>query len=309
MERVSQIKDAEGRGVRLINLSLGGSFKRPNGDDPEEVEKFNRYVKIVTEELADVIKSYPEILFVGAAGNDGGWSDNISRVQYPCGINAENVLCVGATTKDGRKTTFTNVPLNDVHMVFAPGYELKSLSPADRCPFLIKFMDGVLNEKSNGNLCKYDKTEQAWLPNHTAIESRREMIMTVYNTCFNEENRYSLMSGTSMAAPVVSRIATEILLAQPDLGVKELIEKIKEKGVPVSSRNFKAYTLNMERPSWQAPETENVVANMSHNRGPRVAGLNLDNAKSAQELELASRLAAEFKGMDFTMTMGRSDLW
>ncbi|MCB0361894.1 MAG: S8 family serine peptidase, partial [Bdellovibrionales bacterium] len=141
VERLSKVKDSQGRGVRIVNLSLGGSFKRPDGDDQEAVEKFNRYVKIVTEELADIIKSYPDILFIGAAGNDGGWSDNISRVQYPCGIDAENVLCVGATTKDGRKTTFTNVPLNDVELVFAPGYELKSLSPSDRCPFLLKFME------------------------------------------------------------------------------------------------------------------------------------------------------------------------
>lgn len=310
VERVAKYRDAQGRKVRIINLSLGGSFSRPNGEGPEETQKFNRYVKIVTEELRSIIEQHPDILFVGAAGNDGGWSDNDARVQYPCGISADNVLCVGATTKEGRKTTFTNVPLNNVDLVFAPGFELKSLSPADRCPFLVKFMDEILNEGTNGNLCKMDKITKKWVSNASAIEGRKEMIMTLYKTCSKKENMYSLMSGTSMATPVVSRIAAKILIDRPELSTKELVSMIKEKGRPTESNVFKTWVLNMDRPSWQKPEDDtaiNQVASTSA-RVPSIAGLNLENALTAAQMELAIKASKQFEGMKFNLTMGRSDL-
>lgn len=310
VERVSKYRDSQGRKIRIVNLSLGGSFSRPNGEGAQEIEKFNRYVKIVTQELRKIIGEHPDILFVGAAGNDGGWSDNESRVQYPCGISADNVLCVGATTKEGRKTTFTNVPLNNVELVFAPGFELKSLSPADRCPFLVKFMDGILNEGSNGNLCKLEKATQKWVSNNSAIDGRREMIMTLYNTCSDKENQYSLMSGTSMATPVIARIAAKILIDRPELSTKELVSLVKERGTPTDSQTFKTWVLKMDRPSWQKPEDDDVVNRVASTSGriPSIAGLNLENALTAAQMELAIRASNQFQGMNFNLTMGRSDL-
>lgn len=90
-------------GVKVVNASFGsGSYS-------------------VGEDL--VIRQHPETLFVVAAGNDG--VDLDEHPSYPCSLNYENVLCVGASTVADGPAEFSNYGAANVDL-FAPGEDVAS---------------------------------------------------------------------------------------------------------------------------------------------------------------------------------------
>lgn len=61
-----------------------------------------------SQELLEYLKEAKErgTIFVVSAGNDGMNLDN--SPQFPCSYNLENVICVGATGRDGKITPYSN---------------------------------------------------------------------------------------------------------------------------------------------------------------------------------------------------------
>ena len=274
------ISDADKKGVKIVNLSIGGSFLRPDDvsspKDEAALEKFNNLTAIISKRLTEIIKTYPHILFVAAAGNDSGWSDNDSRIQYPCGVEADNVLCVGALNKRDSKATFTNVPLSDVDLVFAPGAKVNSLSPSDYCPFLNQLLDSFLTEKSGAPLCSYKEvegprapdSEKIWTVNENVKRAKSVIIKAAYEACSYKDNQYIKFNGTSMATPLVSHLAAEILAEKNYAKASEVIEQIKLKAQVKKGKSFTAFWLtdSMLMPrSWdkkkdsQGPNTTPVL--------------------------------------------------
>jgi Subtilase family/Thrombospondin type 3 repeat len=107
---------AGGEAVRVVNASLGG----PGGGAT----------------LRAAIADYPNTLFVVAAGNGGaddvGDSNDVSP-QYPCNVPEPNVLCVGASTYDDARGSFSNYGAFTVD-VFAPGEGILSTFPGPSTP-------------------------------------------------------------------------------------------------------------------------------------------------------------------------------
>jgi subtilisin family serine protease len=105
---------AAGRGVRLVNASLGS-------DAPS------------TSEMA-AIAAHPGVTFVVAAGNggdDGVGDDNDgSAAEYPCAYDLANIVCAGASRPDDAPAAFSNFGESSVD-VFAPGYDIVSTFPGD----------------------------------------------------------------------------------------------------------------------------------------------------------------------------------
>lgn len=251
----SALIHARAAGVKVVNLSLGGSFERPtNSNDSayeEKLEKYNNYKRMLTHGLTDLVKKYNEILFVAAAGNDSGWSDNESRIQYPCGVEAPNVLCVGALNKDGTLARFTNLPLNKVDLVLASGVSLISTVPSDNCGYLRKQFGSILTGGSDDSgLCKYDLKEKKWLPDSEFAEQYKTLISTIYASCMREKAMFEPMSGTSMATPVVSHLAADLWLKSPTATPAEIIAALKSRSKMDNSRQFVAYSLKAKAPSW-----------------------------------------------------------
>lgn len=246
---------ARRNGVKIVNLSLGGSFEKPTnaGDSSyeENLEKFNNYKRLITEGLTAVVKRYPEILFVAAAGNDSGWSDNEARLQYPCGIEAPNMLCVGALNKDGTLARFTNIPLNKVDLVLASGVKVISTIPADNCDHLTQMVDTTLAGGTNGaGMCRYDLDDKKWKPDASFIDTYRPLVATLFGACARETEMFEPMSGTSMATPIVSHLAAEVWLEHPAMQPTEIIQTLKRRAHRDESRQFTAYSLKAKLPSW-----------------------------------------------------------
>jgi serine protease len=76
---------AADRGADIINLSLGGML-------PTEAEE---------SAIADLLKAYPKLVIVAAAGNSSN-----NSVAYPAGYSG--VLAVGATNLMGQRAPYSN---------------------------------------------------------------------------------------------------------------------------------------------------------------------------------------------------------
>ncbi len=249
------VEHARTAGVKIVNLSLGGSFEKPTNSKGSSyeanIEKYNNYKRMLTEGLTNILKKNSDMLFVAAAGNDSGWSDNESRLQYPCGVESPNMLCVGALNKDGKLAQFTNLPLNKVDLVLASGVKLISTVPADNCKYLRNQFDNVLTAGSNWTgMCNYNLGNKKWEKSAKFAESYKALIATLYDSCKDEKNLFEPMSGTSMATPVVSHLAAEAWLADPKMKPEEVIATLKKQSQVDNSRQFTGYVLKAKAPSW-----------------------------------------------------------
>jgi len=121
-------------GVRVVNMSWGGSVKDIEGDlelcsigaTPEERKTIARkYFDIQKDALTKAFASAPGILFVAAGGNAN--SDSTFAEQIPAGIEAPNLLTVGAVDKAGDEASFTSYGKTVV--VHANGYQVESVIP------------------------------------------------------------------------------------------------------------------------------------------------------------------------------------
>jgi hypothetical protein len=121
-------------GVRVVNMSWGGSVKDIEGDlelcgigkTPDERKTIARkYFELQKNALAKAFASAPDILFVAAAGNAN--SDSTFAEQIPAGIEAPNLLTVGAVDKAGDEASFTSY--GPTVIVHANGYQVESVIP------------------------------------------------------------------------------------------------------------------------------------------------------------------------------------
>jgi subtilisin family serine protease len=82
-----------------------------------------------SQALLDAIEAQRtrDILFIAAAGNAA--SNNDATPAYPAGLDAPNVIAVGATTKFDARSSFSNYGRSTVHLA-APGSEILSTVPA-----------------------------------------------------------------------------------------------------------------------------------------------------------------------------------
>ncbi len=94
--------------IPIVNASLGGPSS--------------------SQTLVDAVTSYPNTLYVVAAGNDGTDNDDPSTPFYPCDIPAANLICVGATDENDQPAYFTNYGATTVDL-FAPGVDILSTYP------------------------------------------------------------------------------------------------------------------------------------------------------------------------------------
>jgi subtilisin family serine protease len=103
---------AIGQGAKISSNSWGSSFSMSN-----EVERL----------WGNVLRNNQDHLFVAAAGNDNDEISN-NHKPMPCGLNQPNLLCVGNSNKNDRKSGTSNYGKDFVH-VFAPGTEIYSTYP------------------------------------------------------------------------------------------------------------------------------------------------------------------------------------
>jgi subtilisin family serine protease len=130
-DTVAYLKQA---GARVVNMSWGGSRESIEreleangvGASAEERAQLAREIfKIGYDGLLAAIRSAPEILFVCAAGNAD--NDVLFSEMMPAGMDAPNLLVVGAVDQAGDPTNFTS--FGKTVKVYASGFEVDSFIP------------------------------------------------------------------------------------------------------------------------------------------------------------------------------------
>jgi len=266
------VEHANASGVKIINLSLGSELAAPVENDDHETFEENRkkFFDTVANylEREKIIKSHPDMLFIAAAGNSSKWSDGSSLLQSPCGVNASNMLCVGSVNSSGDLSSFTNIPLNNVDLVFAIGENLKSLYPGERCMGITEKLTNIYNDVSILSECTHSKVKIIMTddgndiispsnpiePSKYLVKDLKNRFGTVIQESLTECNRerfFAAMSGTSMASPIIAHLAAEILSESPgDLTPQEIIKNIYERATSHNLGRLSVYKLKIKKPSW-----------------------------------------------------------
>ena len=121
MKALVYLKEQVESGATVINCSYGPAFPR---DQHQWISK--AYEKFFKE----IYKTYPNVVFVAAAGNEG--RDPLSKGAlngsnyYPAGMKLPNVVTVGALNNDGTRAEFSNYAASENAEVTlsAPGVEM-----------------------------------------------------------------------------------------------------------------------------------------------------------------------------------------
>jgi hypothetical protein len=100
------VEHAAARGVRIVNLSLGGR-------DAEEWRSF-----------AEAARRHPEMLFIASAGNDG--SDIDEQQVYPAALGLPNLITVTSASDNGLPAQGSNWGARSVDLL-VPAEELVSI--------------------------------------------------------------------------------------------------------------------------------------------------------------------------------------
>lgn len=233
----ASLEDAIQKGARVINLSLAmGDVRKFSDENSTEFQKQSESM-IVLEELT---KANPKVAFVAAAGNEGSWVDRRSRLQLPCGLNSQNVLCVGAADLDGGLASFSNLVLMDTPYIVAPGEKILSLYPSLMCS------DGT--GISALSFLKSKETGFPWSSPEDTQKAFQKLEMCAQSTGM------TVLSGTSMASPITARLLAKLLIKNPSLSGSQAIQELLKSGEEVTMGPLKFKKLWVEKPSWYAKE-------------------------------------------------------
>ena len=121
-------------GVRVVNMSWGGSVKAIEGDlevcnigkTPAERKAIAReYFDLAKSALTRAFASAPEILFITAAGNSN--RDATFVEDIPADIVLPNLMTVGAVDRAGDEASFTSY--GPTVVAHANGYQVESVIP------------------------------------------------------------------------------------------------------------------------------------------------------------------------------------
>jgi subtilisin family serine protease len=251
------IEDAAKRGVKVINLSLGLSFKKEKDGNGKMTKLFKNFETMVN--------NHPEIVFVAASGNEAAWHDGEQRFNFPCGINAQNMLCVSALNPKGQLASFTNIPLLDTPVVFASGVDIISTMPTDYCN-----SEGIEEANSYGKLSALDADEKT-PPEKIAqlrADKAKELAARILSECKivkkdgskNAEadgvnyldvsqTLVDKLSGTSMSSPVVARLMAQKIL-ETKLTGSAAVQALLQSAEKVQKGPLTILKLKAPKPSW-----------------------------------------------------------
>lgn len=235
---LAAIEMAAKKGARVINLSLTLREKAESERSPEDNEKAMALMQGRRRQVADLMKRYPQIAFVAAAGNEGAWVDENSRLQLPCGVDAPNLICVGALDEKSQLASFSNVVMTDGLYIAAPGKGILSLHPTLMCKS--EFLMSLMSE-------------------HFPIIGPALMPL-LKKDCEKNQN-LGVLSGTSMASPIVARVVAKILIQNPNLSGAEALHQLFEKAEPMKFGRVQLDRLRVERPSWYPVESGGAILN------------------------------------------------
>lgn len=220
---LAAIQRAVAHKARVINLSLGFTFEL---GAPETA----KHQKLM-ETIRAAILANPDVLFVAAAGNENQTIDHLKIAGYPCGLPLENVICVGAIDHDGKLWKVS--PAKGTNLVAIPNMTT-----------VFSYGDSVFSAVPQ-KMCVTREAVRA-LFSQEAVTN--EMAQNLLKAC-TDNSGYADGEATSMATPLVTHRAAEILMRRPTLRASELKAEILKSTLPSAADRGIQYVHPL-RPSW-----------------------------------------------------------
>jgi subtilisin family serine protease len=226
---IKMIRKASKDGVKIINLSLGFPQIESN-------LLYSRVWEQAHKEFRAVIQENKNILFVAGAGNESKTLDFSSKPKsFPCGINLPNIICAGSINKDLNISTFSNVPINYRNVIYARGEDIDSIIPTKYCSLLSSnsLFESTLLQKNDNDLMEE-------LFNHALGSIKKEC-----------QSKLEAATGTSFAAPLVSRESAKIWMDRPHYTPDQVISELLSRGESIRTNlDQDIKVLPFEMPSW-----------------------------------------------------------
>lgn len=221
------IEAAAKSGVKIVNLSIGINTRKLLNSDSIQAKIVEAQLIKLSRNLQRIFAKHPDILFVAAAGNDGELIIKDKPLFLPCGIKAENLLCVSTINTEGKLTENTNIVMG--RSVFVQVNRALSTVPTLMCAKReMQYMENLSQQEE---------------PNYTWLTSKLD-------SCISQAP-LEYMSGTSVAAPLVSRLAATISMERPDFNGKQLIDEILSRARSILvGETFTASVIIPELPNW-----------------------------------------------------------
>jgi subtilisin family serine protease len=221
---IKALKLAISEGATVINLSLAINLEESSSDEMKS------FFTDFQNELNELAENNPEVMFVAASGNEKKWLSGSTTRSLPCLIPKKNVICVGALTADMSAADFTNV-VNDpeITSIYTWGNEILSSFPTNSC-----HLEGLAF-----SLVSAGET------------GRAEFVQMAKAECTRDQ-RLRMMSGTSMASPIIARQVAKLMAANPHLSLLEIKALLFGASVPSQIGDLPVSKLSVEKPSWYA---------------------------------------------------------
>lgn len=232
---------ASASGVKVVNLSLAMEIK--NQVSPKDSPEYKTFDEIY-KKIELFVKTHPEMAFVASSGNSGSWINSKTHRQFPCGINAANLICVGALDREGNLASFSNILLTKSPFILSPGVDIISIIPEKMC--LLK--NSQLSTSETTDLLA-DDTDAPWNDPQMA----REYLTRISQRCL-QNNGHAKLSGTSMSSPIIARALAKVRIKNPELNGAQAITKLLSLGKKFQEGNLILTKLQIEKPSWYDSE-------------------------------------------------------
>lgn len=216
-------------GARVLNMSLGMLVERNYKSKDESLVNEQKHKERI-QKLREFALANPDVVIVVAAGNDGKWMDQDARLGMPCGTQAPNILCVGATEENGKVASFTNLLLTEGAFILGYGVNAVSTMPPTMC--MSQSVSGLVNTRDN------IKTKDQY----------DVLVQRLKEECKDLELKP--LSGTSMASPIIARQIAMILIENPKLTGAQAIRALLAKTSPYKMGPVSFPSLRVKKPSW-----------------------------------------------------------
>ncbi len=128
-EHVEVINGSFGRTLVKIKATFVEAYEDQFGKKPSDQwadDTANTFMNDILQNVEDVAKKHPHILFVFSAGNKK--ENNDLSAHYPSNAKARNIISVAASNGIKELAKFSNFGKDTVH-VMAPGVAITSLTP------------------------------------------------------------------------------------------------------------------------------------------------------------------------------------
>lgn len=234
---IESIDASVNQGARIINFSGGLTVDFTNAS-AKKIMQFNERVEMAKT----AIQKHNNVLFVASLPNVNKRLDG-SYQNIPCGsFEAENLLCVGYLSKNGTLGSDTARLENSRNLVYTKGEEIWSAAPMNICYHDFSFMLLAFIANDPVALSKYK---------HGCY--RQELA--------SEKSKLGNMvkaTGASFATPRVANLAANIMLSNPELAPRQVIEEILQRTTNEynAEHDFLFRALPLPDLSWQKTADE-----------------------------------------------------